>query len=133
MHRVRGYVPPRMKGVSYDAEVYFPWDSTAMSHQVRVDRLIKGRTYYPGWNRGVEPTRGDKKDKGEPKPGNVPRYEPRNGVIVHWPGWSNLLMARGEAGILETDRYDPYSFWGTCQSVLVDGMVKGKVRRRRRP
>ena len=63
----------------------------------------------------------------------MPRYEPRNGVIVHWPGWSKLLMARGEAGILETDRYDPYSFWGTCQSVLVDDMVKGRVIRPRRP
>ena len=29
MHRVRGYIAPRMQGVSYDAEVYFPWDSTA--------------------------------------------------------------------------------------------------------
>ena len=67
----------------YDEEVYFPWDSTAMSHQGRVDRLLKGRNYSPGWNRGVDPTRGDEKDKGEPKPRMVPRYEPRNGVIVH--------------------------------------------------
>ena len=55
------------------------------------------------------------------------------GVIVHWPGRSKLLVATGEAGILETKRYDPYSFRGTCQSVLVDDMVKGRVRRRRRP
>ena len=52
---------------------------------------------------------------------------------MHWLGWSKLLMTRGEAGILETDRYDPYSFWGTYQSVLVDDMVKGRVRRKRRP
>ena len=51
MHRVRGYVPPRMKGVSYDAEVYFPWDPTAMSHQGRVDRLFRDRNYSPGWKR----------------------------------------------------------------------------------
>ena len=63
----------------------------------------------------------------------MPRYEPRNGVIVHWTGRSKLLVARGEAGTLETVRYDPYSFWGRCLSVLVDDMVKGRVRRRRRP
>ena len=43
MHRVRGYIAPRMKGVSYDAEVYFPWDSTAMSHQGRVERSSRAR------------------------------------------------------------------------------------------
>ena len=52
---------------------------------------------------------------------------------MHWPYRSQLLVARGEAGILETYRYDPYYFWGTCQSVLVDDMVKGRVRRRRGP
>ena len=52
---------------------------------------------------------------------------------MHWLGRSKLLVARGEAGILETERYDHYSLCGTCQSVLVDDVVKGKVRRRRRP
>ena len=51
MHRVSGYIAPRMKGVPYDAEVYFLWDSTAMSHQGRVDRLFKGRNSSPGWKR----------------------------------------------------------------------------------
>ena len=107
MHRVREYIAPRMNGVPYDAEVYFPWDSIAMSNQGRVDRLLKGRNSSPGWNGGFEPEQGDKKDKGQRKAVNVPRYVPRNGFIVHWPGRSKLLVARGEAGILETDRYDP--------------------------
>ena len=34
IHRVRGYLIPRQKGVAFKEE-YYPWDKTAMGHQAR--------------------------------------------------------------------------------------------------
>ena len=86
----------------------------ATSHQGCVDQLFKSRNRCRGCNRGWEPA------TGEPKPGNVPRYEPRNGVIVHCPGHSKLLTERVEPEPLGLDGVDPYGFRETCRSVPDD-------------
>ena len=42
IHRVRGYLIPRQKGVAFKEE-YYPWDETAMGHQAQSNGVQKGR------------------------------------------------------------------------------------------
>ena len=43
IHRVRGYLIPRQKGVAFK-EQYYPWDRTAMGHEAREERVRRIRS-----------------------------------------------------------------------------------------